>query len=268
VHKRVELKAAAGIFQQKPPGDTMPLTGNPRLGLQSALHTTLGMSVQITQALSLDVNGFFNYLWDLPRSSDAFDISLDGTVTPRIVETGGIGRIYGGEIFLRHQPYKNFYGWVAYTLSRSERNDNTNGSTWHLYDYDQTHILTVVASYILPYGFQVGARFRLVSGNPYTPVVRAVYDADTQSYAPVNGPTNSARLPVFHQLDLRVDRTWVFDTFSFMIYVDVQNVYNRVNANSFAQFGLPPVNYSYDFRQQTYFPGLPILPVLGLQADW
>src|SRR5205085_13970 len=95
----------------------------------------------------------------------------------------GLGRIYGGELLLRHKPYKNFFGWVAYTLSRSER---AQAGEWYLFDYDQTHILTLLASYALPYGFQVGTRFRLVSGNPRTVVQRAVYDGDTGQYVPIN----------------------------------------------------------------------------------
>ena len=37
------------------------------------------------------------------------------------------------------------FGWVAYTIMRSERR-NDDASDWRLFDYDQTHILTVASS--------------------------------------------------------------------------------------------------------------------------
>ena len=36
----------------------------------------------------------------------------------------------------------------------------------------------------------------------------------------------SGRLPVFHQLDLRVDKTWYVRRWTLGIYLDIQNLYN------------------------------------------
>ena len=71
------------------------------------------------------------------------------------------------------KPDGRFFGWLAYTLSRSERRDNP-GDALHLFQYDQTHILTVLGSYKLGRGWEVGARFRYVTGDPYTPNVAGV----------------------------------------------------------------------------------------------
>lgn len=37
---------------------------------------------------------------------------------------------------------------------------------------------------------------------------------------------NSQRLPPFHQLDLRIDKTWYLKKWTLGIYVDIQNLYN------------------------------------------
>ena len=59
-------------------------------------------------------------------------------------------------------------------------------------------ILSVVASYDLGRGWEVGGRFRLVSGNPTTPIEGAVYDAGLDVYRPIYGRTNSGpRSPGF-----------------------------------------------------------------------
>jgi hypothetical protein len=63
--------------------------------------------------------------------------------------------------------WKNLFGWISYTLSRSDRMDHPD-QDWRIFELDQTHILTILASYKLPRGIQVGVRFRYVTGNPYT----------------------------------------------------------------------------------------------------
>ena len=98
-----------------------------------------------------------------------------------------------------------------------------------LFEYDQTHILTLLGSYDLGRGWQVGGRFRYVSGNPYTPCLGGVLQAGAGVYACRSGALLSARMPPFHQLDLRVDKTWKFASCKLTTYLDVQNVYNRAN---------------------------------------
>ena len=89
----------------------------------------------------------------------------------------------------------------------------------------------------------------------------AIYDAAADSYVAISGPVNSARLPAFHQLDLRVDKTWIKDLWRFTLYLDVQNAYNNLQNVEFQ-------NYSYNFQQNQPITGLPILPSLGLKAEF
>jgi len=259
LNSHIALKAATGIYQKYPPLQNIALTiGNPDLGLENAWQTSVGFEWQITQALSLDTTGFYNYLWDQSSPSTATRL-IGKTLQPLYFENNQRGRIVGLEVWLRHHPYKNFFGWIAYTLSRSERINPTT-PTWFLFSQDQTHILTLIASYIFPYNIQLGARFRVVSGNPTTPIRGAVYDSDTGSYLPLNGAVRSARLPLFHQLDLRIDKFWVFNRWRFSLYLDIQNVYNQKNPEFITQ--------SYDFSQSQYFTGLPILPVIGIGGEF
>ncbi|HEY6099382.1 MAG TPA: hypothetical protein VIW03_08130 [Anaeromyxobacter sp.] len=71
---------------------------------------------------------------------------------------------------------------------------------------------------------------------------------------------NSDRLPAFAQLDLRVDRTWTYRTWKLALYLDVQNQTNRGNVEGYT--------YSYDYARRTPSTGLPILPILGIDAEW
>ncbi len=253
----LKLKAGVGLYQKQSdaPG-LIPGRGDPRHPLQSAVHSSLGVEWQPLPWLFLDLVAFFNYLWDHPESSNTL-LALSLQPLPVSYRSDQEGRVVGAQVQLRSRPYRGFFGWVSYTLSRSERRD---AAGWRLFAFDQTHLLTLVASYKLPYGFQIGARFRLTSGNPYTPVTRALFDGDTGTYQPIFGPTASARLPLFHQLDVRLDKVFVFDRWQLGLYLDVQNVY--------AQRNVELQQYSYDYRTLGYVHGLPILPVLGIEGSY
>ena len=165
------------------------------------------------------------------------------------------------ELLLRYPPRERFFGWIAYSLSRAERRP-TPEDEWVLFDLDQPHSLTILGSYKFNRNITLGGRFRLISGDPYTPIERGVYDADFDFYAPVFGAENSDRLPLFHQLDLRIDKTYRKDTWSLALYFEVTNVYN----NRSVEFD---ASYNFDFSQtQFQRVGLPILPVLGLEGKF
>ena len=115
----------------------------------------------------------------------------------------------------------------------------------------------LVGQIILPYGFEVGARFRLVSGNPFTPAENGstFVDGDADGYRNDLSavPRNSGRMPAFHQLDVRIDKTWTFDWWKLTAYLEVLNVYNQRNVEAF--------QYDYRSVEKTPVSLLPLLPV-------
>jgi hypothetical protein len=100
-----------------------------------------------------------------------------------------------------------------------------------------------------------------VTGNPTTPLVGGIRDTYSQYYQGVSGEINSVRLPDFHQLDLRVDKTFLLRKFRIGLYLEVQNIYNRKNAESLIYGGR-------QLFQQGRVVGLPIFPNLGLRFDY
>jgi TonB family protein len=250
------LKAGVGLFTQAPAlQETDEVFGSPSVDSERSLHSTLGIDQRILPNLTLGVDGYYKHMFSLvSRSADdrgGFRYDNEGS-----------GRVYGGEVLLRYEPDDFFFGWLAYSLSRSERNDGPETPT-RLFEYDQTHNLTAVASFKLGSGWQLGGRFRLISGSPYTPVgtrVPSIYAADGTEFIPLNGEPYSERLPLFHQLDLRVDKKWQFEDWALSTYLDIQNVYNFQARES--------ISYSYNFARSSYQLGLPILPSLGLRGEF
>jgi hypothetical protein len=202
---------------------------------------------KVSDSLEVGVEGFYKWLWD----------RVVATEGPPYVVNGGEGRIVGGELSAEVSPSSKSFGYGAYTVSRSERRDLDG--RWRFFDQDQTHILTLAAGYIVGAGWELGARFRLISGNPTTPIVGSVYDAKTGVYVPITGPVNSERDPTFHQLDLRIEKQFRIGPGILAAYLDLQNAYNAKNPEG--------VLYSYDYRESEPLSGMPIFPNLGLRGE-
>jgi hypothetical protein len=249
--KKLWLVAGIGLYHEAPQGaDLSPRFGNPYLLWESGTTYVLGFETRLRQGLQIEIQGFYKDLRDLVVTDSQTNQSNDG-----------LGRVYGGQILIRQPLWHGLSGWVAYTLSRSERKDHPN-EPWLLYDYDQTHILTFILNYKLPWwGLQAGIRFRYVTGDPTTPYVGGIRDTLYQDYEAILGTTNSARLPDFQQLDVRVDKTFTFNRWRLGLYLEVQNVYNHQNAESLVYGGR-------QLYQQGLVTGLPIFPNLGVRADF
>ncbi len=255
------LKGGVGLFNQPPqpqqsssavnafnPSSTV---GNPFLATQRSVHYGLGFEHNFSRYLSLSVEGFYKDLDDQVIAQP----SVQG---PAYLNTG-IGRIYGGEVLFRHRPSARFFGWLAYTISRSERRDSPE-SAYRVFQFDQTHILTLIGSYRLGRGWEVGLRFRFVTGNPATPIIGAVYNGDSGTYQQIPGVPFSVRNAPFHQLDLRIDKVWTFRRGNLDLYLEVLNVYNNANPEG--------IQYNYNYTQSTTITGIPFFPNLGLRFEY
>ncbi|MCP4675907.1 MAG: TonB family protein [Deltaproteobacteria bacterium] len=253
------IKGGIGLFHQAPQGyETDKGFGNPDLDLITAIHYSVGVEQQIVENLEVSVEGFFKDISNLVVNSEEI-VERDGEMVPEMYNNEGRGHAYGLEFLLRYPETERFFGWLSYTLMKSKRIDHP-GENSRLFDYDQTHILTLVASLVLGRGWEAGVRFRLVSGNPETPVTGAVYESDSDIYFPMYGETNSTRLSTFHQLDVRVDKKWTWKYLKLAIYIEVLNVYNQKNAEGY--------EYNYDYTDRKFFYGLPILPNFGIKLEY
>lgn len=254
VTPRLSLLGAAGFYSQPPvPTDLSAVFGNPTLGPESAEHATIGESLRLTESLSADVVGFAKSMSDLAVRDPSPNPELGQALLQE-----GVGRSYGLQLLVRQRPWHGFFGWASYTISRAERRD-APGEAWRLFDYDQPHVLTVVASRAMG-PWTVGTRFRLATGLPRTPVIGAFYDAKDNQYDPVFGPQNSIRLPAFWQIDARVDREFALGPeLRLRVYLEGLNVSGRSNGEEYV--------YNTAYAQRGTVAGLPFVAVLGARMD-
>ena len=168
-------------------------------------------------------------------------------------------RAYGLELLLDRKLAERVTGMIGYTLLRAVTTETDygfvfEGATQVPANFDQRHNLVALLLFDLPHAFRFGARFRLVSGNPEQPVVGTSVNQhdDSFSYAPIRGRFGSRYGPLFHQLDLRLDKTWYLRPVSLIAYLDIQNVYNRIYPEIWV--------YSIDWTERGQRIGLPIFP--------
>jgi TonB family protein len=253
------LKAYVGLYHQPPsPLQVDPTVGNPQLDQSVAVQFGAGVEHKFDDVWNASVEAFYNRKDDLIFTVPA-QVLPDGTVYNPLLANSGIGRAFGLEVMVRREITSKLYGWLAYTLSKSEvvRRPTTG---WAPFAFDQPHILTAVLGYRPSVGWEFSSRYRFVSGNPTTAVQGAVLDADSGTYVADRGPVGSARLPYFSQLDARAQYTWTFTVWQLSLYLDVQNVLNTKNEELHL--------YDYRYRQQGSISGLPILPTLGVKGKF
>lgn len=266
------VKAGTGIYQQPPQGQEFGIAEeNLTVNFERGWTHEVGVEQRIGDSGTLDWTGFYKGLDKLiVQNPDAGNATTDA-----IYVNEGIGRIYGMEIMLRKALVDRWFGWVSYTLSKSERNDYPTRSTqrtadgvvtrgpaaWYNYDFDQTNILTIIGGYRLPRDFEVSGRFQHVTGNPYTPYDLAVQDLDSDSWAPIQtGAKNTARLGAYTALDLRADKLFTFKYWQLEVYLDLLNVIRGENPEQ--------LQYNYDYTESAVIRGLPFIASPGFQADF
>jgi TonB dependent receptor/TonB-dependent Receptor Plug Domain/PEGA domain len=200
------LQASGGRFNQMP---SMPVQlpgvegfGLGQLGLQTSWQGALGLEADLPAAVSLSATSFVQryQLTDI-RDPDLGDPFLDDFLARRDALATGL------ELMVRRPPSSRLHGWVAYTLSRAQR--SFEGGVIAPADWDQRHVLNVVAGYRLG-RYDVGARYHLHTGRPV--MVQGT------------SPPDYARLPPFQQLDLRVDRRFILDRFTIEVYLELVNL--------------------------------------------
>ncbi len=248
--KQVTVRAAGGLYTRNFEfGESVPDYVQP----ERAWQTVAGIDVKLAEGLTASSSVFYTDRFDLLT----VDPLLARTMPEASYVNTGTGRSYGVEYLLKAQRSK-FFGWLAYTFSRSDRIDRA-GATRRLFDFDQTHNLIAVGSWKLG-KWEIGARWQYATGQPETPVIGSVYLADANAYIAQYGPVNSARIEDYHAMDLRIDRKWKWDSWELSAYLDVTNVYAHARVLGYS--------FNFDFSQREPITELPILPALGVRGSF
>lgn len=235
------LNGSIGRFYQLPAYTTMGyqednvLINKSRLKYICSDQAVVGVEYYINKWARLTVEGFYKKYTHSPLSlRDSIPLACKGTdygvSGNEAASSTARGRAYGLEVMLRWFGMGRFTALASYTWYRSQFEDPATGiyipSAW-----DYRHLFTLSGTYKLPKNWDIGLKFRLMGGAPYTP-----YDEYTSSLVPAWDATarphydydryNTGRLKTFYEADIRVDKSFYFKGVMLGFYVDLQNVLN------------------------------------------
>lgn len=255
-------------------------------------HLVMGAEWRPNESSQFTLEGFLKFYDNYPVSlNDSVSISSKsadyGTFGDEPLVSSGKGRTYGLEFLYRNKKLLGFNTLISYTLVRSETSRMDGNlkplNEWIPTSWDNRHLLTITGTRSFAKGWDFGFKWRFVGGPPYTP-----YDLATSSLISVwdvqRQPSldysrfNSNRLKSFHQLDIRVDKSYFFSSWMLNIYIDIQNVYNfkgdrpplyttitDTNGNSTVDPGDPT---RYQLKKIEGAGGGTVLPTIGVIVEF
>ena len=289
--ERFTFNANTGIYYQLPAYTIIGFrhnNGSPaNTGVKyiRSRHLVAGFEYQTRKNARLTVEGFFKDYSDYPFGlSDSISIANQGSdfgvIGDEPVDSRSEGRSYGLEVLFQQKLFNGFYGIVCYTWLTSEFTNLDNryvASSW-----DFRHTLSLTAGKTFPKNWDAGFKFRFNSGNPYTPVdlpasaLKANWDISGQGVLD-NSLVNTMRNPLFHQLDIRVDKKYFFNNWFLNLYLDIQNIYNNkttlppyitvVRDNNLQPVEDPSDPSRYQIKELKNTTGT-IIPTLGIIVEF
>ena len=233
------LSGHVGLYYQLPSYTALGFKGeegeyvNRHLDYISVSQESLGLSWTPNENMELSVEGFYKLYGHMPFSlSDQIPLSCKGndygTIGNEPLSSEAKGRSYGVELMFKWLLTQKLNLSSSLTIFKSEFKDGEQGgyvpSAW-----DNRFILNMSGTYNFPKHWSLGAKVSCIGGSPYTP-----YDVEKSSLVEawnVQGRAyydysryNQERLPVFGQLDVRVDKTFYLKKCMLGFYLDIQNI--------------------------------------------
>lgn len=240
---KVNLITSIGRYYQLPPYTALGYKNssgdyvNKENGLKyiAANHFVGGLEYNPSENIQFTVEGFYKHYNDYPFSvTDSVALSSKGAdygiFGDEELKSISDGRAYGLELLGRIKEFKGINLVFAYTYVRSEFKDYFG--TYIPTAWDNRHLFNLTATKKFRKNWDVGMKFRLVGGAPYTPYdlekssLKEAWDLQGRGYLDYS-EFNTLRLKAFHQLDLRVDKSYYLKGWTLMLYADVQNIYNH-----------------------------------------
>lgn len=233
------LSGHVGLYYQLPSYTALGFKGeegeyvNRHLDYISVSQESLGLSWTPNENMELSVEGFYKLYGHMPFSlSDQIPLSCKGndygTIGNEALSSEAKGRSYGVELMFKWLLTQKLNLSSSLTIFKSEFKDGEQGS-YVPSAWDNRFILNMSGTYNFPKHWSLGAKVSCIGGSPYTP-----YDVEKSSLVEawnVQGRAyydynryNQERLPVFGQLDVRVDKTFYLKKCMLGFYLDIQNI--------------------------------------------
>ena len=269
-------------------GDILKTDKNRYLENSHARHVVAGIERVLDEGLKATVELYYKEYDKLPVEEE-YIYSADKTFRSDKMLSIGKRTAKGIDFFLQQKQVSDYYGTVSFTYSKTTDTDprvNINtfpainvGSYPSQYDYpylftfvagkvvkdfrallDETPFFIKYPTMILPFSddMEISFRFRYASGKPYTPRVFNPFQqhrvGNTTWSAGMwtqGGEINSARFPDYQRLDVQWLSRWHEPGYNIVVFIAIQNIYNRKNIAGYQYNGDGTKDNIYQFA---FFP--------------
>lgn len=255
VNEKLSMNTSIGRYHQLPnEGDIFPVIGNPDLDTISATHYVIGGDYIFSEAWNVSSEIYYKDIDNLVVGTE--DI-IAAPNTPYLNE--GEGKAYGLQLMLTKEHTTKWYGWLALSLSKTERTNLLNNVSTP-FSYDVPINTTLVVNYQMTRRWNVGGRWTYRSGSLYTPITGNRDNPQFPGfYIPVYGELNSKRIRNYHRLDIRFEMP--FHGKKGLLFFDILNIYNRKNTSGIEYI---PIANSSEFEVKDT-EGLGFIPSVGVK---
>ncbi len=203
-------------------------------------HLVTGIEYLINEKSRVSLEGFFKYYSNYPVSvDDQVSVANKGggfeVLGSEPIVSNGEGRTYVAELLFQQKFNGKFYAIAALTLYHSEftnANERFIPAVW-----DNGVLVSLLGGYKFGKNWELSGRWRYLGSTPFAPVNEQAtldnYPAVIRDFSRLG----EVRLDPFSQVDIRIDKKWSFSSFSFDLFLDIQNVLAQTQPEE-PQFGL------------------------------
>jgi len=280
--EKTDLNLALGQFSQSPA--YIQITAHPDnddLDYKKTRQIVFGIARLFREELKGTIELFYKDYSNVPVSESQLTPDPFASYEGRLINRGE-GYAVGVELFLQKKRVRQYHYTASYSYSIA-RGMDPRYRTEYDWDYDYRHNLTLIGGakydlrdkawyqnmkrhlfykitgWILPFADQVeiGVRWRYLGGRPYSE--RTYLPQYRRWIVAPETPLNTHRYPVYHRLDLRLDRRFMFDGWNMVTYLDIMNVYGRDNIWMYA--------YNADGSRENIYQ-FQVFPVGGITIEF
>lgn len=236
------LRVGVGTYSQHPTVTQLsPTTGVPDAGPARSQQIALGFDHAFAGRLEVGADAWAKAMQDLILTE------LDGSL-----RAGVEGEAWGVELTSRYRMRDRFFASIALAFGHATRDGIA-------FDYDQPWSGNLTASWSFRPSWNVGLRYRIAAGLPYTPVEDGLYQAASDTYSPVYGDRNSWRYRAYQKVDGHVERSFYAGATKLTAYAELWWVPRGSNVMYLA--------YRYDYDDVAPVSGPAFIPLIGVRGE-
>lgn len=241
VTDQLTASVQTGIFYQLPPNSILAYKENntyvnqPTMDFIRSYQVNGGMHFKSSKNRSVSIDGFYKkydkYPFLLNDSISFANASGEYVVVGnQHANSSNKGYAYGVELYYRQHLHNNWFGnlTASYIISKFQSKKGTYiPSAW-----DSRYFANIIIGKKWKSNWQIGAKWTIAGANPYTPFdkekssLKSNWDINKRGLLDFD-QLNTKRLPIFHQMDFRVDKTWYLNKMTIIFFLDIQNLYSH-----------------------------------------